>query len=93
MSKEQEKINHVIGHARTIATTLLAVEYLRAHMWKDIHGDQISFRFKDPTAQNGFWSSDIIVVTYSIAIPDLETSNKMVSMCRAFVAGRGEIWG
>jgi hypothetical protein len=59
--------HHIIGHARTIRTTLLCVEYLRArhgYPQSELRGDLIGFRFFDPTRENGFWSSDIFVDVY-----------------------------
>lgn len=95
-SQEQPKtINHIIGSARTIQTAVLVVEYLKAgcaHPHSNIQPAQIKYRFKDPTPSNGWWSAEIIVETYAIDGLSLDDSSKFVSICRAFVAGRGEIW-
>lgn len=92
MSGEKKPTNHIIGHARTIQTAVLACEYLRARhrSTRGIHPDMISYRFKEPTEQNGFWSADIMVVMYS-ELP-LDMAGRLVDECRAFIAGRGEIW-
>lgn len=89
---------HKIGCARTIQTAILVCEYLRATCaspLSSIHGDRIRYWFTDPTPSNGFWSADIIVETYSgeDALKVDKTLSEMVTVCRAFVAGRGEIWG
>lgn len=94
LDNEPKEVNHIIGCARTIQTAVLVVEYLRTRSIScGIHGDMIRYAFKEPTAQNGNWSADIIVKTHSISIPDLKQSHELVEICRAFVAGRGEIWG
>lgn len=89
----QPSINHIIGHTRTIQTAVLVVEYLRRRCGnlKGLHGDMFEYRFKNPTSENGNWSADIIVVTHATAL-DLEVSSKLCETCRAFVAGRGEVW-
>lgn len=55
-----------------------------------IHPSTIEYRFKEPTAANGNWSADIMVVAYDY--PDDKDMTRIVDACRAFVAGRGEIW-
>jgi len=84
--------NHIIGHARTIQTAVLVCEYLRkalAQPHSSVHPDTISYWMQEPSADNGFWSADIVIRTAEL---DLKTSNRFVNTCRAFVAGRGEIW-
>ena len=91
-------VRHKIGCTRTIETAILVCEYLRATCASPhsiVHPDRIRYHFTDPTPQNGWWSADIIVDTYE---PNemLKMDNAltmMVRICRAFVAGRGEIWG
>jgi len=85
-----EPINHVIGHARTIRTAIMCVEYLRARHFTNLHADMFTFRFTDPTPANGFWSGEIIVRCYREL--DIAESHELVEVCRAFVAGAGEVW-
>lgn len=83
---------HKIGSARTLRTTILVCEYLRdkcAHPHSEVHPSSIRYHFTDPTPQNGFWSSDIIVEHDKLSE---KTSRELVTICRAFVAGAGEIW-
>lgn len=92
--KGSKQCNNIIGAARTIQTAVLVVEYLKDHLadpHTHIRRDQIVYRFKEPTSQNGFWSADIIVETHNDEL-DLEDSALFVNICRAFVAGRGEVW-
>jgi len=87
--------HHIIGHARTIKTTLLCVEYLRqrhGYPQSDLRGDLINFRFYDPTGGNGYWSSDIFVDVYEGQEFGEELCSAMINSCRAFVAGAGEVW-
>lgn len=81
----------IIGAARTIQTAVLAVEYLRARCCQphsDVHESRVQYRFKEPTESNGWWSADIYV-DGELGLAD---SSLFVSICRAFVAGRGEVW-
>jgi hypothetical protein len=94
----EQRCFHIVGSARTIATAVLCVEYLRARLanpQSEIRADQIGYRFKEPTDKNGWWSSDIGVTTYSeshaYSLPE-PLGSRFVEVCRAFVAGRGEIW-
>lgn len=83
---------NIIGSTRTIQSAVLVCEYLKKRLAKphsDVHPDFISYSFKTPTEENGFWMADIIVTMNNM---DLKTSNNFVDICRAFVAGRGEIW-
>ena len=91
-------VRHKIGSARTIRTTILAVEYLRAQCLPNdvIHKDLIRFVFEEPTAVNGFWCSHIIVDEYTVEgkyNKEFDQAlSRLVDLCRAFVAGAGEIW-
>lgn len=93
-----KKCFHIVGSARTIGTAVLVVEYLRAKLadpQTTIRQDQISYRFKNPTETNGYWSADIGITTFNeieaYSLP-FELGTKFVDACRAFVAGRGEGW-
>lgn len=93
-----ETTRHKIGCTRTIKSAILVCEYLRsvcATPHSCIHGDRIRYYFTDPTPRNGFWSADIIVETFSNESgPEVQlVLSEMVKVCRAYVAGRGEIWG
>lgn len=84
--------NHIIGHARTIQTAVLVIEYL-AGRTPEIHRDRIQYRFTDPTPSNGFWSAEIYVTLYGDESVKLDREiSRMVETCRAFVAGAGEVW-
>jgi len=87
---------HKIGSARTIQTAVLVCEYLRrvcANPQSSIHGDCIRYRFTEPSSTNGFWSADILVDVYGAYSKEQDDAlSNMVTVCRAFVAGRGEIW-
>jgi hypothetical protein len=88
----QQLVRHKIGSARTIQTAVLVCEYLRCALGQpqsEVHPDQIRYHFYDPTDENGFWTADIIVEANQLS---LEDSHRFVDICRAFVAGRGEIW-
>lgn len=91
---EPRQVRHLIGSTRTIQTAVLVCEYLRKRCALEckINPDSISYVFKDPTPDNGWWSADIVVTTYSFDSPSLDASHILVNTCRAFVAGRGEIW-
>jgi hypothetical protein len=86
-------LRHKIGSARTIRTAVLVCEFLRSHCCfphSSVHCDRVKYVFEDPTPENGFWSADIIVeapVNW-----DSKESARFVEVCRAFVAGAGEIW-
>ncbi len=83
----EQEVNHIIGCTRTIQTAVLVVAYLKTR-WPNIKG-RFEYRVKDPTPSNGYWSSDILVVKYGLG---LEHESEIIGACRAFVAGRGEIW-
>jgi hypothetical protein len=80
-----EKVVHKIGCTRSIQSAVLVCEYLRERTQF-----AISYAFTEPTDRNGWWSADILITTYG-KYNDAELS-KAVEVCRAFVAGRGEIW-
>ncbi len=84
-------IRHKIGGARTIQTAVLVCEYLRSRLIGKIHPDCIHYAFHEPTAANGNWSADIIVDATETDMT-LEVSHEFCETCRAFVAGRGEVW-
>lgn len=97
MSELVKPTNSIIGHARTIKTAILCCEYIRArccHPHSKIHPDWVKYTFTNPTVDNGYWCSDIIVQTYGDggAGLSLADSSIFVAACRAFVAGAGEIW-
>lgn len=95
MGDEVEMVNHIVGSTRTIKTAVLVVAYLRercAQPHSKVHPDQIKYRFKNPNPANGYWSADIIIETASIVGVSLEDSSLFVNVCRAFVAGCGEVW-
>jgi hypothetical protein len=87
MEDKKKPVRHKIGAARTIETAVLCVAYLQEHFFPIKH--RIEYTFTDPTPQNGYWSSDIIVEAYEMSEKE---SREYVQVCRAFVAGRGEIW-
>lgn len=85
-------VRHKIGGTRTTRTAVLVCEYLRdkcAQPHSEVHPDSIRYHFIDPTPQNGFWSADIIIEHHALTE---KTSHEFVTVCRAFVAGAGEIW-
>lgn len=90
------EINHIIGHARTVKTTVMVCEYLKLTLdFKIVHSSCVRYRFTDPQPSNGFWSSDILIVTYKDDGYNKEREEEIdraVKICRAFVAGAGEIW-
>jgi hypothetical protein len=88
-----EFIRHKIGCSRTIRTAVAVCEYLKSKCcrpYSSVPPDCVRYVFTEPSAANGFWSADIIVEA-PIAW-DLQESNQFVDVCRAFVAGAGEIW-
>ena len=85
---QKEKWVHKIGCTRSIQSAVLVCEYLRQQT--SFPKDLIAYHFTDPTDQNGWWSADILVTTYG-KYDDAEMT-RLVEQCRAFVAGRGEIW-
>jgi hypothetical protein len=92
MSEDVRQLNHIVGSTRTIQTAVLVVEYLSGRT-SALHRDRFSYRFKDPTEQNGWWSADILVTTYGDESLKFDAEiSKLVELCRAFVAGRGEVW-
>lgn len=84
-------LRHKIGCARTIQTAILVTEYLRRRFdgIGTVPKDSIRYVFTDATDRNGWWTADIIVDSNNLSIDD---SGRLVDECRAFVAGRGEIW-
>jgi hypothetical protein len=97
IAEERRPTRYSIGSTRTIATAVLVVEYLRRRHGaphSKIHPDAFSYVFKEPNPANGWWSADIIVTTYNHECdPQLDKDiNQAVDLCRAFVAGAGEIW-
>lgn len=79
-----------IGGARTIQTAVLVVEYLRhRRMSNAVHPDSIIYRFREPGADNGYWGADIGIQMHGNL--SLEDSSRYAEVCRAFVAGRGEL--
>lgn len=96
MSKPGEQTGkptrHKIGSARTIQTAVLVVAYLSSGHPRFGDG-RTRYIFTDPTSGNGWWSADIIVDTWGEYDPTLDKElSQMVHECRAFAAGRGEIW-
>lgn len=88
-----KKCNNVIGSARTIQTAVLVCEYLKVYCadpHSEIRKDQIEYRFKTATDANGYWYADILVVTWKPFTDP--TCKRFIDVCRAFIAGRGEIW-
>lgn len=94
MEPELKLVRHKIGSTRTIQTAVLVTEYLRQRCSVEcsIHPDAISYVFTDATDKNGFWTADIIVTSHALTEPSMEACSILVNTCRAFVAGRGEIW-
>lgn len=82
---EEQVIRHKIGATRTVQTAVLVCAYLRERLRES----NISFYATNASDQNGFWVTDIIVTNHALS---LEKSSELVEACRAFVAGRGEIW-
>jgi hypothetical protein len=87
--ENKQPFTYLIGHTRTIQTAVLVVAYLQQRFF-GIPLGQIKYRFIDPTSFNGWCSAEIILESelYDYNLDNL----KLVSICRAFVAGRGEIW-
>ncbi len=83
-------INNIIGSARTLRTAVMVCEYLKKR-FPAIPEGTIKYRFTNSTSDNGWWSADIIVETFKNDL-DFKLSGEMVEVCRAFVAGAGEIW-
>jgi hypothetical protein len=94
MENETKPIRHKIGCARTIRTAVLVCQYLSQRCdKKHIQEDSITYYFTDPTPNNGFWSADIIITTYAPYSKEQDRAiSECVDICRAFVAGAGEIW-
>jgi len=94
MSDEEKlPLVHKIGSTRSIQSAVLVCEYLRAHCavpHSFVHPSAIYYHFTEPTDRNGWWSADILVRANRGA--DMKALDVMVDICRAFVAGRGEIW-
>ena len=85
------QLRTIIGCTRTIRTAVALVEWLRCnHCWphSDVRADQVHYAFKNQTdAENGWWSADIYIDG------DLkDASSRWTDLCRAFVAGAGEVW-
>lgn len=95
-SATPQKSVRKIGCTRSIQTAVLVCEYLKefcAHPHSPIGREAIRYAFTGPTDRNGGWSADILVEVYGEYDPKKDiTTNEMVPICRAFVAGRGEIW-
>lgn len=94
---EVKPIRHRIGSARTIRTAVMVCEYLRARACQphsSIHESAVSFYFNEPDKANGFWSADIIVTIHGDKYDKQQDQDlsRMVELCRAFVAGAGEVW-
>jgi hypothetical protein len=88
---EPKKISHIIGNARTIQPAVLVCEYLRKRViTKAFPKEAIVYRFRQPTAENGYWSAYIVVEDAGDLPP--EVISELCETCRAFVAGRGEVW-
>jgi hypothetical protein len=89
-----KKLVHKIGCTRSIQTAVLVVQYLKerhARPHSEIGAESIRYCFTEPTDRNGWWSADIVVDSYD-SLRDDQALSEMVNTCRAFVAGRGEIW-
>ena len=91
MSEQAAEVRHIIGHARTIPTAVLLTAYLKQR-YLGLRGE-FKYEFTRPEPENGWWSATILFV------PAVEPSkfmdnqiHDMVVECRAFAAGRGEIW-
>lgn len=82
-------IRHKIGCTRTVKTAVMVTAYLNARY--PYPPSRFVYHFTDAIEHNGWWSADIICLTY-----DSEDIDKLfpeiVGECRAFVAGAGEIW-
>lgn len=76
---------HLIGCAQTVRTAVAVTAYLEL---LTVNKYRISYEFKHPEASNGFWSADIVVD----GPLDMAESARLVEVCRAFVAGAGEVW-
>lgn len=78
----------IIGNTKTIHTAILVVEYLKKRLGNphsDIAKENITYR-EIPNGEP--WKFEIGVIVEM----NLKDSNAFVDNCRAFVAGRGEIW-
>lgn len=84
-------VTHRIGATRTIQTAVLVLAYL-SHYFPQIAPHRIHYVFKDVSDKNGFWTADIMVDSYEYSKREEALIDSMVGICRAFVAGRGEIW-
>lgn len=85
---DPQKIVHKIGCTRSIQSAVLVCEYLSGRV--RFNREAITYAFTDPTDRNGWWSADILVTTWGEC--DARELTKAIEICRAFVAGRGEIW-
>ena len=79
-------LRHKIGCTRTLETAVLCIAYLRE---RRIGNHNIRFVCTQPTDANGYWSTDIIVDAQEMTD---RQSHEYVETCRAFIAGRGEVW-
>lgn len=87
-----KKVVHKIGCTRTIQSAVLVVEYLALRI-PEFHRDRFSYFFTEPTQRNGWWSADICITTYGDEGSRLDKRIlDAVEICRAFIAGRGEVW-
>lgn len=94
MNEEIKKpTRHKVGCTRTIRTAVMVCEYLRERCCKGtaLNPTAVHYVFTNPSPDNGFWSADIIVDSWD-SVRDQPTLTKCVEVCRAFVAGAGEIW-
>lgn len=80
-------IRHKIGCVRSVGTAVRVTAYLNARH----HTDRFHYHFTDCTERNGWWSADILCNTHEAEDID-KLFPEVVSECRAFVAGTGEIW-
>lgn len=98
MDETEKKIRSIIGHTRTIRTAVLVCEFLRTCHCKPhsaVLPHAIGYEFTDPTPANGQWSAIIFVhgnLDFVSGKVDVGFTNYLVDVCRAFVAGAGEIW-
>lgn len=84
----RKEAGSIVGHTRTIHTAVLVVEYLRDSLAGMLRVDRGRFRYRVYDTPKDGWVAEIRVVGRL----GLRESHEIVETCRAFVAGRGEIW-
>lgn len=87
----QKQVMSIVGSARCIQTAVLVTEYMRKRICvphSEVIPDRVHYRLKEFTECSGWWAAEI----YVHGELSLDESKLFVDTCRAFVAGRGELW-